>query len=179
MSHRDWCVRVHDEIIEMASFRKLTRQEVRGECLDFELHHIIPRSIGGRLTYREHFLVHWLLTKIHSGNARKKMCRAMIVMVGDNGKRKITPSAWQFALARECARRVSRGKKHSDETKRKMSENRRGSKMSPLHIAATRRTGSRHSDDTKQKIATSRSGRKHSEETIRKMKEAWVRRKAA
>lgn len=39
----------------------------------FEKHHIIPKSLGGsneqnnlvRLTYREHYIAHWLLTKIY------------------------------------------------------------------------------------------------------------------
>jgi hypothetical protein len=50
-----------------------------------ERHHILPRSLGGDdyeenivdLTYREHFLVHWLLTKIYEGQARRAMVYAL------------------------------------------------------------------------------------------------------
>lgn len=45
-----------------------------------EIHHILPRSLGGNndptnlvdLTAREHFMCHWLLTKMHTGINRKK-----------------------------------------------------------------------------------------------------------
>lgn len=50
-----------------------------------ERHHIVPASLGGsnepsnivRLTYREHFVCHLLLTKMHTGEARKKMVYAL------------------------------------------------------------------------------------------------------
>lgn len=54
-----------------------------------ENHHIIPRSFGGsntsenmvRLTAREHFLCHWLLTKIHpSGRLHYKAIHAFVSM---------------------------------------------------------------------------------------------------
>jgi hypothetical protein len=55
----------------------------------FEKHHIIPRSLGGNnskenlaiLTAREHFICHWLLTKMLSpGIERSKMFRALNFM---------------------------------------------------------------------------------------------------
>ena len=50
-----------------------------------ERHHIIPRSLGGLdskenladLTAREHFICHWLLTKMHTGEAKAKMIYAL------------------------------------------------------------------------------------------------------
>lgn len=50
-----------------------------------ERHHIIPVSLGGSnskenlvdLTAREHFICHWLLTKIHTGESRAKMVYAL------------------------------------------------------------------------------------------------------
>jgi hypothetical protein len=53
-----------------------------------ERHHVIPRSLGGSddpgnlvsLTAREHFICHWLLTKIYTGEARHKMINAMYIM---------------------------------------------------------------------------------------------------
>jgi hypothetical protein len=57
-----------------------------------ERHHIIPRSLGGAdtmdnlvdLTAREHFICHWLLTKIYTGDARYKMINALYLMQGKN-----------------------------------------------------------------------------------------------
>jgi hypothetical protein len=50
-----------------------------------ERHHIIPESLGGsddadnlvKLTAREHFICHWLLTKIYTGEAKSKMIYAL------------------------------------------------------------------------------------------------------
>ena len=50
-----------------------------------ERHHIIPVSLGGSnnkenlvdLTAREHFICHWLLTKLYTGESRAKMIYAL------------------------------------------------------------------------------------------------------
>lgn len=58
-------------------------QQSRNRTLEhgFERHHVIPKSLGGdnnlsnlvKLTLREHFVAHKLLTRIHTGLAQKKM----------------------------------------------------------------------------------------------------------
>jgi len=58
----------------------------QNRCIDVytENHHIIPRSLDGsddesnliRLTAKEHFICHLLLTKMTKGNARRKMLHA-------------------------------------------------------------------------------------------------------
>ena len=53
-----------------------------------EKHHIIPKSLGGSnrkfnivsLTAREHFICHWLLTKMTEGQNKMKMCMALVMM---------------------------------------------------------------------------------------------------
>ena len=57
-----------------------------------ECHHIHPRSLGGTddksnlvdLTAREHFICHWLLTKMHTGESRAKMIYALNGMKREN-----------------------------------------------------------------------------------------------
>jgi len=57
-----------------------------------EQHHILPRSLGGTdsadnlvyLTAREHFICHWLLTKMYSGSARHSMLNALRMMRAQN-----------------------------------------------------------------------------------------------
>jgi hypothetical protein len=61
-----------------------------------ETHHILPRSLGGldsednlvRLTAREHFVCHWLLTKIYTGEERGKMINAMYMMRAESPHQK-------------------------------------------------------------------------------------------
>jgi ribosomal protein S27AE len=57
-----------------------------------EKHHIIPKCLGGtddianltNLTAREHFIVHWLLTKIHFGQERYLLLNALQGMRREN-----------------------------------------------------------------------------------------------
>ena len=59
-----------------------------------ETHHIIPRSLGGDnnksnlaiLAGREHFICHWLLTKMTTGKEQKKMAYACKMMMHSHGK---------------------------------------------------------------------------------------------
>lgn len=97
--------RWYQQIIERAESRSLTGYG--------EWHHVIPRSLGGGddganlvlLTYREHFLCHWLLTKIHFGAAKRKMVFALRAMTLDRDGRRIR-SGWQFDVARRALRDV-------------------------------------------------------------------------
>jgi hypothetical protein len=57
-----------------------------------ELHHVVPKSLGGNnnkdnlaeLTAREHFIAHWLLTKMLSGTEQQKMAYACKRMMHSN-----------------------------------------------------------------------------------------------
>lgn len=57
-----------------------------------ESHHVVPLSLGGAdiadnlvsLTAREHFICHWLLTKIHTGLNKYKMINALRMMRAEN-----------------------------------------------------------------------------------------------
>lgn len=90
--YRDW----YCQVIESA------RNRVIPTCYT-EVHHIKPRALGGgdedanlvRLTYREHFLVHWLLTKFCSGKDRRAMQFAMNAMTMPISGNRII-AGWQF-----------------------------------------------------------------------------------
>ncbi len=77
--------------------RALTREELHGYS---EAHHIVPKSLGGsnnkinlvRLTAREHFICHWLLTKMVEGISRQKMAFALHSMLHLNLDRRYTNS---------------------------------------------------------------------------------------
>jgi len=109
-----------------------------------EKHHIIPKSLGGSndndnlvvLTAREHFLAHYLLTKIIKGSSFYKMCFAFSNMC--NMKNKYTmaryiPTSRQYQLARElhikAFKKVMAGRIVSQETKDKISKAHLGKKL--------------------------------------------------
>lgn len=106
----------------------------RTDELDYsELHHIIPKSIGGlnndqnlvKLTAREHFICHFLLTKITSGSNYHKMIYACQGMRrARNYQDRYINSRLYEIVKREGAKIQSNkflGKKLSEEHKAKIS----------------------------------------------------------
>ena len=89
-----------------------------------ERHHVLPGALGGtddcrvRLTFREHFLCHWLLTKFTVGEDRRKMLYALNMM--SRAKRGRIIAAWQYAVGREAVRKARIGTHLSEETKAKL-----------------------------------------------------------
>ncbi len=89
-------------------FRAKDRVYVRGE---HERHHIKPKSLGGTneienlvcLTFKEHFLAHWLLFKFTFGEDRRKMACAFHMMLRyctNHSGRKLR--SWQYSQARKA-----------------------------------------------------------------------------
>lgn len=82
-------------IIERAKSRTLTKDTY------YEKHHILPKSLTGdnsaanlvRLTAREHFICHWLLTKMTTGEVKSKMVYALNGMCRINKNQKRYSSA--------------------------------------------------------------------------------------
>lgn len=95
---------IYNKIIENA----LNQSRKKSGDLVYELHHIIPRSLGGEdtnsntvlLTLREHFLAHILLCKIHKNDytAASKMFSAVRRMLGS--KKYIIKSSYIYERAR-------------------------------------------------------------------------------
>ena len=112
-----------------------------------EKHHIKPRCLGGSnkksnvvfLTYREHFLAHWLLTKIKKGEERRKMQFALyqLCKIASNHKNKRIVSGWQFEIVRKAKRnsmlgkQIHKGHSHSPETRARISSKLLGHKFYP------------------------------------------------
>jgi NUMOD3 motif len=148
-----------------------------------ECHHIIPESIGGpdttenktMLTAREHFVCHWLLTKIYtSGKYRHQVLKALWMMRAENPNQErygTTITSRVYANLKEeysilQSKKVSGkgngmyGKQHTEEAKRRISEANAGRKQTA---------------EEKQKQIDAMTGRKRapfSEEWINNIKEA-------
>lgn len=101
-----------------------------------EVHHIVPRCLGGndsadnlvKLTPKEHFLCHYLLTKMVSKSPeQKKLFHAFsaFVMASKNQQRKITSRHYELlSNAAKTAMKGNthnKGKKRSDESNKKQS----------------------------------------------------------
>lgn len=74
-----------------------------------EFHHIHPRSLGGsdehdnivKLTYRQHFICHWLLTKIYKGEAKSKMICAFKFMIEGWQKKYNILNSFSYTMLRK------------------------------------------------------------------------------
>jgi hypothetical protein len=153
-----------------------------------ESHHIVPKSMGGddsidnkvELTAREHFICHWLLTKMTSGDAHYKMLNALRIMRAESPrhqryKTKITARVYAN-LKEEYSKLNSErfsgegngfyGKHHSDEAKARISAANKG-RVQPLEekerqkAAITGRKRAPFSDEWKTKLSESKRGEKN------------------
>ena len=161
------------------------KDRILDEYIYTEKHHIIPKSLGGnndvsniiKLTAKEHFLMHWLLTKmcINETHSRKMKYAMRSMSWNKTGNRII--SGWQFELCRSMMSESSKGRKVSDSTREKISmagkrrfesqENRilmRKSKLNSAH--------SKHTEETKKIIAAASRKRYKIEENRIKTREA-------
>lgn len=119
----------YSNIIENAKSRALTGGYV-------EKHHIIPRSLGGpnskenlvKLTPREHFVCHWLLTKMVSGNNLIKMKRALwrMLVKGANFQERYMPSSHIYETLRVKFGYLRKGHVTPDSIKKKISDANKG-----------------------------------------------------
>lgn len=145
----------------------------------FEKHHIILKSLGGsndkdnivKLTYREHFLAHWLLYRIYPDN--KQIAAAFhILAFGTNCRttRKDSPyyipSSRAFEEAKIAKRNARIGFKHSEETINKIKKTWK-QKTDAGYIGPT--VGKITSDETKEKQRLSKIGKKRPQEVIDKI----------
>lgn len=152
----------HDNIIARGKNRKLTGYK--------EKHHIIPKSLGGNnskenlveLTAREHFLVHMLLCKFTTGQARHKMIFAFNPMANIKSKgRNYKTNSKTAELLRLEFKKLLTGKKLSKEHIENLRKSHLGIipsketrlKMSKIHKGNKYCLGKKTSKETKQKLS--------------------------
>jgi hypothetical protein len=122
---------------------------LRGQSVDgyAEVHHIVPRSLGGsddadnliRLTARQHFIAHWILARALGGSAS----RAFFMMSNFGKYGQVNSTTYQIArqeyaalAAVQMAGRVM--PPVSEETRKKQSQAKLGKKLSAEHVEKVR-----------------------------------------
>lgn len=149
-----------------------------------ELHHIIPKSLGGSnstenliyLTAREHFVCHWLLTKmvdnIHDIYKMNNAFSCMLYRENDAQQRyKISSKVFEnikknISVSRSLyfsgKNNPMYNKTHSEEARKKISTTHKGKTVSV---------------ETKQKLSTIHLGKSKSESHKAALKESWKKNK--
>ena len=156
-------------------FRLVESRKTRDFINDeyYEKHHIIPKSLGGSdlnsnlvsLTYREHIIAHYLLTKMTSGDNLRKMQLAFTSMVylrNEDNKRNL-PSLRYLEAAKKFSIEGRTGRKHSVETRIKIGKSREY-KTGSDHVFY----GNSHTENTKRIIRDKRSQQLFTQESIDK-----------
>lgn len=141
-------------IINRAKLRDLPK------ILYTENHHIIPRSLGGddsklnlvKLTAKEHFICHLLLTKMLKGNSQYKMIFALGMMLQSTSKHnRYTPSSRFYVMTRKMRSKalsaVHKGIPESKESNLKRSIAQKGISKGPM------------SEEHKRKLSVSKKGK--------------------
>ena len=157
-----------------------------------ELQHIIPKSLGGsnfsdnlvNLTAREHFICHWLLTKMTTGDAKAKMIFALNGMKRSNSYQlrydtKITSRVFDDIKQKsaEQSKIQNTGNKLSEQHKKNISKSLKGKPKSELWKDKNRKPkssvenmkGRIWSQESITKISKALTGRKLSEEHKQKL----------
>lgn len=139
----------------------------RKDGVYYENHHIHPNCFGGTkkrrnmvlLTAREHFLCHWLLTKMMADDVgTRKMMKAMksFTRASKNQQRGIIMQSVRYRIAREIANKSFRGVPRSPEVRAKISAATKGRPHSAEH---NRKMGLAHAGKT----ISEKQKREHSE----------------
>ena len=134
--------KVYYSIVLQAKSRTLLKE------IYTENHHIIPKSIGESndkdnivtLTAREHFICHWLLTKMVSSDLRPKLIYALYMMRSNKHKQQ----RYFTKITARVYAKLKNKRRHSAETKAKMSLAHKGESN---HFF-----GKKHSEETLQKM---------------------------
>lgn len=178
------------------------RKKVKKDLPDYvyyESHHVVPRSIKPELTHhpenvvlltaREHFICHYLLLKMTEGQNKYKMLNAFKMMCGAKKELRYTNSRLyehvrkELRLSEEHKRKISEAgkeRKHSDETKLKMSLAQKGIPKTEEHKQNLR--GKERSEEVRKAMSLARKGKpsskkgkpgkKPTEEARKKMSES-------
>ena len=122
---------IYDKLIQSRANQPLLKEEY------YESHHIIPRCMGGtddpqnliKLTAREHFLAHHLLTKIYP--TEHKLFYALFCMIRDpHSKRKYTSRVYEIAKKEyanmQRIRQTENNMMWTDQAKAKISKRMKG-----------------------------------------------------
>ncbi len=164
----------------------------------FETHHIIPRSCGGlnnndnlvKLTYREHFLVHKLLTRMYEGKNKASMLRALFMMANTrkSDRNYINKTSKEYSILRAAYIATRPIRVVSAETRQKISVANKGRLLgkhrTPESIEKYKKTvagrvrSQEHTDKINKnpekirKMAETHRGMKRTEESKKTMSEA-------
>jgi hypothetical protein len=169
--------KIYNQIIKKA----LSEVRVRNTGTYYELHHILPKCLGGtnskenlvNLTAKEHFICHRLLCEIYPENEKLKFALWMMCnSKNQNQGNRHVPSSKVYERIRTShaeflsnhmkgAEPINKGVPMSDTQKKKISDSNKGKKMSEECIEKRKasRKGFQFSEESKKRISEGNTGK--------------------
>lgn len=152
---------IHNKIINRAKNRVLEGYK--------EIHHIIPRCLGGTndddnlvsLTAKEHFIIHRLLTKIYDDPKINHAFAMMSITRTNPNKNMVVDyiiTSKTYEKAKMILAEARRGQSLSEKTKQKISESLKGRKFSESTIEKMKKS---KSENHRKNISLSKMGEKN------------------
>jgi hypothetical protein len=152
----------------------------------FEKHHIIPKSLGGtnlasnivKLTAREHFIAHLLLSKsLVSVSDSKKMGSALNRMLSNKNGKRYQPTSKMYEIGRKAHAVAMTGRIVTATTREKISKIHSGKITSTdakekMSLAKLGRPGTPRTKEWCENLSKALTGKKASEDTKVKLSKA-------
>lgn len=160
-----------------------------------EKHHCVPKSLGGgnnkenlvKLTAREHFVAHRLLTKFTEGKDQNNMVMAIHRMIHGHKKKyykinsrlyeKIREAAIKIVSSYHIGNKYNLGKKRSVESRERMRQSQLGKKQSieTINKRIEKNKGKKRTLEQCQRISNSKYNIHHTKESNEKNKIAHIK----
>jgi hypothetical protein len=171
-------------------FNIISRAKARvlDSSIKIEKHHILPKSLGGTndpsnlvsLTLREHFICHMLLVRMTNGKERTKMVYALWKMCHST-KEKLNAFKLNSRTYDSVKSLMSKSRTSDDftpEWRAKISASRKGKSSWNKGIPRTAEVKEAVSKANKGRVTKGFTGCIHSEETKKKISDAFARKRA-
>jgi hypothetical protein len=107
--------KIYDNIIQKAR----TENRIKSKEIYYESHHVLPKCLGGKdskenkvlLTFREHFICHWLLCKIYKNDKENyyKLSTAFSRMCSKNEFQSRNITSKHYAIVKKHERDAKKG----------------------------------------------------------------------
>lgn len=175
---------IYDKLIDRARNRDLEDSVYR------EVHHVIPKCLGGSdskdnlvsLTAEEHYVAHQLLVKINP-KVHGLLYAALMMSVSPGHSPRKSSKNKVYGWLRKRFSETQLGRKHTEETKKKISEKNTGKKQPPRSEEYRKMISKVHagkvvSEVTREKIRQANLGKKATPEAKANMRAGQLGRKA-
>lgn len=184
MEHLMNYMKLYNTLIETSK----SKNRIKHNDEYFENHHILPKCLGGSddksnlvlLTAKEHYIAHYILTKIHPNNVSIISAFWFMCNATSENQQRIKVNSRTYSKAKQLLSKIRsenwKGENNPNNWNDRSGEN---NGMYGVHRYGEENPfyGKKHTEESKRKQSEAKIGKYVSEETKQKLKEVWNKRK--